>query len=321
MRKIVLVFRKSQKGFNSIENVFYTILPFLQAKSVELPYSSSGLINRIKNLFYLLKLKNDIVHITGHDHYIFLKRFNYSILTIHDIEALKRKKGIKRFIFKKIWFDIPIRNVSIVTTISEFSKNELRKVVNNNIPIYVIPNPLTLDIKYQPQIFNSKCPRILHIGVKVNKNLVRLIKALNGIDCRLIIVGDLASEIVELLHNHSIEFEVKTDLSNDQVIEEYYKCDLVSFVSTYEGFGLPIVEAQAAGRPIVTSNVASMPEVAGKGAVLVDPFSIESIRNGVQLVINDSATRSEIISQGLINVNRFKPLTIANQYKDLYSKL
>ena len=57
--------------------------------------------------------------------------------------------------------------------------------------------------------------------------------------------------------------------------------DILSFVSTYEGFGMPIVEANAIGRVVVTSNVLSMPEVAGNAAHLVDPFDVNSIREGI----------------------------------------
>ncbi len=72
-------------------------------------------------------------------------------------------------------------------------------------------------------------------------------------------------------------------LTIDEVVDQYHKCDLVSFVSTYEGFGMPIVEANAIGRPVFTATVASMPEVAADAACLVDPFDVQAIRNGVRV--------------------------------------
>jgi glycosyltransferase involved in cell wall biosynthesis len=98
-------------------------------------------------------------------------------------------------------------------------------------------------------------------------------------------------------------------------------CDLLVFASTFEGFGLPIVEAQATGRPVVTSNIMSMPEVAGDAACLVDPFNVSSIREGVLKVINDSDYRNALVKAGFENVKRFQPEQIARQYAELYHEL
>jgi len=92
-------------------------------------------------------------------------------------------------------------------------------------------------------------------------------------------------------------------------------------VSTYEGFGLPIVEANAVGRPVITSNVCSMPEVAGDAAFLVDPFDVEDIRRGVLLLINDSHLRRDLVRRGFLNVRRFSIESVATQYRSLYDEL
>ncbi len=96
---------------------------------------------------------------------------------------------------------------------------------------------------------------------------------------------------------------------------------MLVFASTYEGFGLPIVEAQATGRPVVTSDTLSMPEVAGDAACLVDPFNVESIRNGILKVIQDTGYREQLVQNGLKNVERFKPESVAMQYLALYREL
>ena len=84
---------------------------------------------------------------------------------------------------------------------------------------------------------------------------------------------------------------------------------------------MPIVEANAVGRPVVTSNVASMPEVAGNAACLVNPFDTESIRTGILRVIEDAAYRSELIAYGRINAKRFDADNIANQYLAIYQEM
>lgn len=316
-----LVFRKKLAEFHSIENVFHVLLPFLKLKVLELPYESKGLSNRINNIRYLIRQKAQLIHISGHDHYLLWVPFQKAILTIHDIEALKRKSGIKKWLFQKLWFDWPIRNAKLVTTISEFSKKEILSLGNYKTPIQVIHNPLTLPLSYKPKGFNVFKPRILHVGTKKNKNLSRLIQALSDIDCELIIIGSESEDLKAALKAHSIDFSLKSNLSNEEMIAEYKACDLLAFVSTYEGFGLPILEAQAAGRAVITSNVTSMPEVAGEGAILVDPYSVEAIRNGIQRLIEDEKLRTNLIQKGLENVKRFDAEEIARQYQELYDAI
>ncbi|MBR9832558.1 glycosyltransferase family 4 protein [bacterium] len=322
MGSVKLVFRKKLEAFNSIENVFHVLLPFLKGQKIELPFGSRGILPRLKNIRYILSLKPSLIHITGHDHYLLWWPFKRTVLTIHDIEALKRKSGFKKWIFQKLWFDWPIANATVITTISQFSKQEILTLKNYKTPIEVIYNPLTLPMDFNPKPFNTHCPQILHLGVKKNKNLDRLIAALNGISCRLIIVGRPTSDLKKLLQKHQVDCVFKTGLNNEEIISEYQSCDLVTFVSTYEGFGLPIIEGQAAGRPVITSNVASMPEVAGDGgALLVDPFDETAIREGIIRLIDDDKLRERLIVNGLVNVKRFRPEKIAAQYRLLYKTI
>jgi len=290
-------------------------------QKIELPFESKGLFNRIKNILFLLKHRKSLLHISGHDHYLLWYPFKNAILTIHDIEALKRKSGFKRWLFKKLWFDIPIRNAKAVTTISEFSKREILSLGNYQTPIKVIYNPLILPLSYSPKLFNQAKPRILHIGTKANKNLSRLIKALQGIACELVIIGSNSEELKAELSASGIDYIIKSNLSNEEMITEYKASDLLAFVSIYEGFGLPILEAQAFGRPVITSNLTSMPEVAGEGALLVDPFSVDDIRKGVLRLIQDRGLREKLIQEGLENVKRFDAERIAGEYAAVYEEV
>lgn len=320
--KIKLIYRKPKLEFNSIENVFDTLIPFLNVDKITLPFFSSGYSPRKKNIQFVKSINADLIHITGYDHYLLLGlKGKKTILTIHDIEVLKRNKGLKRFILKKIWFDIPIKHAHTVTTISNFSKKEILSLNSYKTPIEVIYNPITLPIIFKPKIFNIEEPTILHIGTKENKNLNRLILALQGIKCHLIIIGKLTPSQITLLEKNNINYTLKTNLNNDQMVNEYEKCDILSFISTYEGFGLPIIEAQTCGRVVITSNISSLPEVAGNGAYFINPYDITEIKNGIKELINNSKLRDELIQNGIENVKRFKPEQIANQYKKLYQKV
>lgn len=321
MSKINLIFRFRSIHFNSIENVFDSLLPYFNSEKITLPFSSEGFINRVRNIIYVNKLRTDEIHITGHDHYLLWWKNKKTILTIHDIQGLKRMKGVKYYIFKYLWFSLPIRKADIVTTISEFSKKEILETISVDKEIVVVPNPLTLKIQDVEHKFNSNCPRILHLGTKQNKNLLRLIHAIKDIDCELVIVGKLNLEQLKLLTEKSIKYTNYQGLTNLEVIEQYHICDIVSFVSLYEGFGLPIIEAQAARKPVITSNTSSMPEVGGQGAVFVNPLNIDEIKSGIEMLISDKNLRESLVKAGVDNVNRFEPVTIAKSYSKIYDQL
>jgi glycosyltransferase involved in cell wall biosynthesis len=172
--------------------------------------------------------------------------------------------------------------------------------------------------KQAPYIFNKTCPRILHIGTAWNKNTERVIHALQDITCKLIIIGEATDSILSILNENGIDYELLCNLSNEELYQQYQLADIISFPSIFEGFGMPIIEGQATGRPILTSNIAPMTEVAGEGACFVNPHNINSIRNGFLKIINDSTYRDLLISKGNENVKRFSLEHITKQYKQLY---
>jgi len=312
----------------SLENLFAAIRAAMPAgvkcKVVVSRFSSRGFFRRVFNIVEACFRQGDINHITGDVHYLayFLKK-KRTILTIHDCVSLERLTGLKHKIFLYLWYWLPIKRSALVTVISESTKRELFRYVDvKEEKIRVIPDCVFPMFRPSPtKIWNEMKPLILQVGTTENKNLARLAEALAGIRCHLRIIGKLSNEQIKALESHRIEYSVVAGLSDEQLVKEYCDADMVIFVSTYEGFGLPIVEAQASGRPVVTSNILSMPEVAGDGACFADPYDIVSIREAVLKVMNNSSYRKGLIKNGFENVKRFSAEKIATQYVELYKQL
>jgi glycosyltransferase involved in cell wall biosynthesis len=104
-------------------------------------------------------------------------------------------------------------------------------------------------------------------------------------------------------------------------MNEYVYCDIVSFISLFEGFGMPIIEANKIGRPVITSTIPVVREVAGDSAVFVDPYDVNQIENGFSSLFNDQQIRKDCVEKGLKNVTRFDSLVISSQYSQLYNQL
>ena len=154
-----------------------------------------------------------------------------------------------------------------------------------------------------------------------NKNLERTIKALEGLPIELHIIGKLNEKQLDLLNIHKIRYTNACDLTFEEVIQSYLACDIVCFVSTYEGFGMPVIEAQTLEKPILTSNIASIPEIALDSAVLIDPFSVKAIREGLLSLLKNEHLRKEKIVEGYKNIERFKIQNITEQYINMYNTL
>ncbi|MGN6436124.1 MAG: glycosyltransferase family 4 protein [Agriterribacter sp.] len=325
--KIIFFKRKANDSFFSIEELFDAIQKSLMkdvaVENVVMPYKSSGILNRVRNIVFSLNKKGDINHITGDIHYLglFLPRRN-TILTIHDCGELEKQKGIKKFILWLFWFYLPAKRLKYITVISESTKAHLLKYVNiNSDKIRVIPNCLIGNYITYSRPFNQKRPIILQVGTTPNKNLERVAAALEDVSCVLKIIGKPSKEQVRALNNYKIDFRWVANLSRDQVIEEYKNCDFVIFVSLLEGFGLPIIEAQASGKAVITSNISPMAATAGKGAHLVNPFDVADIKKGVLKIIAESDYRNARVAAGIENSKRFSVDSIANKYLNLYSNI
>jgi glycosyltransferase involved in cell wall biosynthesis len=324
---VVYFHRKPGPGHFSLERVFSDVREHLpsdiDAKTRYCPRPSKGIFNRIANVLWARRNQGDISHITGDVHYLaVLLRKRTTILTIHDCVSLERSRGLRRWLLWFLWFRFPQSRCARTTAISEFTKKELVRYLKcPPEKIVVVHDPANTDFRPFSKPFNSKCPVVLQVGTGWNKNLERIAMALKGVSCRLEIVGPVRDAQRAILAANGILYSNHLHISNRELLSLYQECDLVVFASLYEGFGLPIVEAQAVGRPVITSNRCSMPEVAGGAACLVDPETVDSIREGILRVISEEPYREELVRQGYENVKRFSPDRIAAQYAELYRNL
>ena len=212
----------------------------------------------LRNLWWAYKNRNrrGINHITGDLHYLALALpARNTVLTIHDLVTLRLGGNpIKKYLWRKLWFDWPLRRVGRITCISETTKAELLSAFPwlNPSKVFTVHNPIDPLFTPAPKVFDEHCPTILHIGTGWNKNLERVALALKGINCKLLIVGALSDAAKQQLQEHGVSYENKVNISDDELLDCYRQCDLVSFPSIFEGFGMPIIEAQATGRAVVT---------------------------------------------------------------------
>lgn len=215
-----------------------------------------------------------------------------------------------------------------IVTISEFSKREIMKylpvseekieVISLGVDERRFHTGYTTEQK-QKIVKKYRIPELyfLFLGtIEPRKNLERLICAYallckeNDSVPHLVLAGRkgwLCESIFAAVKNLNLEGKIHFlgYVASEDLPVLLSGAELFLFPSLYEGFGLPILEAMACGVPVVTSNVASLPEVAGNAAVLVSPLEISSIKEGISLAFGDSKVRERLVSEGLEQVKKF----------------
>ena len=325
--KVTLVFRKRTPSTISIEFLFDSLYKKttneLDIEKYQLPFHSTGFFKRLANFTSVTHFRNRVLHVTGDTYYVILGAlFCKRLITIHDLSFLNRTTGVRRYLLKLFWVQLPSRFSDKITVVSEATKKALIHEAHiSPDKIQVIYN--FIDPIYQPveRKFNYACPRILQIGTAFNKNIENLVKALKGVQCKLVIIGKLSDLQRSLLDAFEIDYQNRSGISIQELYQEYVHADLLTFISTVEGFGMPIIEAQATGLPVITSNCSSMPEVSGDGALFANPHDPEEIRDQINELIQNENKRFCLVQRGFKNASRFSFDQVKKQYLELYSEL
>lgn len=313
----------------SIEKVFSVIKVKLSEKSVhvktfENPYAS--LSQMLKAMWYFKKHQGDINHITGDIHWAcLLLNADKTVLTIHDIVGfMNYSSGIKRKLYLLLWLYLPLKKLKYITVISQKTKDELLEfypVAKGKIK--VIHNPLTFSIFKREAVLQTSSLdfKILVVGTRENKNVDRILDALENIICTVNIVGEISDLQKEKITRIKAKVNLHSFVSDNELEILYRTSDVLCFPSLYEGFGMPIIEAQAAGCAVITSSLEPMKSVAGNSALFVDPYDTQDIIKKILFIRNNFEERSDLVKKGYENVERFLPERITQEYLNLYKEI
>lgn len=321
MGKIALIYRALSTTRFSIETVFKPLNAHENINPVVLPHNLTSVSNLWRLIWFSFKIRESNIHITGDVNFMAIFMFwKKIIITVHDLNHYEDLRGWRKVIYGAIWFYLPLKIARKVVVISPYTKLQLEKYFH--IPatkIEVVPNSFQL-FETRKLSFAKMTPlRILCIGNKENKNIDRLIDSIYKPTLFTIkFIGKQPGHIIDKLNFKAISFDTVSNISTKQLANEYINADVLYFASTKEGFGLPILEAQSVGLPVITSDTTSMPFVAGDGAILVNPFDLDEIRNALEYCAENDL--SDIINKGFNNTLRFSKQQFVNSYLTLYKQ-
>lgn len=246
-----------------------------------------------------------------------------SVVTIHDLvwkHAGHTMRPLSRFLDSLLMPAAIKRADKIIAVSNATALDLLTEFPNAHEKVNVIPLGFTVTDSKPSLIKNPKKASeqyFLFVGtLEPRKNLERLLMAYSRLSismqslAKLKIVGGIGWGNLNLnLLLKKLEISQRVDMLgyvSEGELDQYYKEALfLALPSLYEGFGLPILEALARGTPVLTSHCSSMPEVAGPAALYIDPYSIDSITNGLLLMISNQSFRDKLSSLALNQASRF----------------
>lgn len=311
-------------------------------KNISIVYINKS--NRIfwdyfKVLLKIIKSKPDVViypkNIIPFTHKLFsFKKVNI----IHDLAFFDKSLNeykILDTLYMRIFMRYSCKIADKIIAVSESTKNDIVNILKvNEDKINVIYEGVEEKFKKEENFniidkrlrkLNIEKPFIFYCGsLSPRKNILRVLKVFKHIRTfiphNFYISGgqswkdqEVIKYIKEILPERVFLLGY---LSEEDLVMMYSAADLFVYPSLYEGFGLPIIEAQACGCPILTSNITSCPEIAGEGAVIINPYSEEEIKKGILSVLNNEEYRTSLVEKSLKNSKRFSWKITASKLLD-----
>lgn len=255
------------------------------------------------------------------DAYLSLRAHTKSLAIFHDLNFEHYPEDIPLLNRKyyRYFFPLYAKKADRIVTVSEYSKKDIVNLYNVDPEkidvVYNGANEIFTPIEEQTvkkvrQKYSEGNPYFIFVGaLHPRKNLARLFRAFDifkkktGSNTRLLIVGskqwwtsDIENAYSGIQHKDEVIFSGRLEASELQQVMG--AAHALAYVSYFEGFGIPIIEAYKCNVPVVTSNVTSMPEVSGNASLLVDPFSVSSIADALEKIDKDEALRKSLVEKG-----------------------
>ncbi len=264
----------------------------------------------------------------GTDGYLSVASKIKTLSVFHDINFEHYPEDVPFFnrLFYRHYFPIYAQTAARIAAVSEFTKNDVvekykidaRKIdiVYNGVSEQF--NPLSAaEITQVRNKFTQGQPYFLFVGsLHQRKNISNMLKAFDeykksaSSPVKMVLAGakrwwtdEMEKTLEQMQFKSDVIFTGR--VSFDDLCKITSGALAMTYVSTFEGFGIPIIEAMRSGVPVITSNVTSMPEVAGNAALLCDPFSVSSIAESMMKIANDEQLRKTLIEAGLKRQNDF----------------
>jgi glycosyltransferase involved in cell wall biosynthesis len=302
-------------------------------KAIFLPFSIRG-------------LKMDLFH--GVDHigipFLYKSKTCQYVVTIHDLitRIFPRTFPIKQRLVQNTLLPFILSKADKISVDSLSTKNDVMKfypkyaekikVIYEGVEPRFYPRTKDEVIEILEK-YKIHFKYFLFLGtLEPRKNIVRLIEAFiklkreGNVEPKLVITGRkgwLYKEILEKIQQSSLSQDIVfTGFVDDEDLPYLYSgAEMFLYPSLYEGFGLPVLEAMACGTPVITSNLSSLPEVAGEAGILIDPLKVEEIFLAMEKLSKDKELREELQKKGLERAKLFSWKRAAKETLELYKEM
>jgi glycosyltransferase involved in cell wall biosynthesis len=288
--------------------------------------------------YYLSALKPDLAHFPNFN--VSLNRKYPFVVTIHDLIYLKYPGACPNLlarVYAAFMIGYACRQARLIITDSQYSKQDLMNTIHVPESKIRVIYP-AVDSKYQPvsnprsQLAKYNLPEkyILYVGNhEKRKNIPSLIAAFSksqaAKEYKLVITGkrDLRrKEIAQAMINYQVEGRVHFTgyLMEEDLPALYTQAGLLAFPSSYEGFGLPVLEAMGCGTPVICSKSTSLPEVSGDAAVIIDPADTTGFAKAIDTILTDQGLGQQLREKGFQRARQFTWESTVKEHIKVYQE-